>query len=177
MTAAKNIDTLVVFRTRLGWIALIGAGSTLKRLSFGYASRAAAVASLEAEFAQTAQAGTWNQPLVERLIAYASGSPEGFRDVAIDPGPVTPFRRRVIRGCRQIPFGKTLTYGQLAARAGSPAASRAVGNCMASNRIPLIIPCHRVVASGGGLGGFSAAGGTSTKQRLLDLEGAAEVYH
>jgi methylated-DNA-[protein]-cysteine S-methyltransferase len=63
-----------------------------------------------------------------------------------------------------------LTYGELAAKAGYPGAARAVGNCMAANRIPLLIPCHRVVCAGGRLGSYSAPGGTVTKRRLLALE-------
>ena len=66
-------------------------------------------------------------------------------------------------------------YGQLASRAGSPNAARAVGNCMANNRIPLLIPCHRVVGANGELGGFSAAGGTDLKRRLLNREAAASA--
>jgi len=166
----KEGDILVVFPTALGWVALIGQGSVLKHLSFGHASSRAAVAALDQRLAATARPGSWNRPLVRRLQAYASGSAEDFRDVQIDPGPQTDFRRRVIRCCRRIPFGKTLTYGQLAARAGYPGAARAVGNCMAANRIPLVIPCHRVVAADGGLGGFSAAGGIAAKRRLLELE-------
>jgi methylated-DNA-[protein]-cysteine S-methyltransferase len=63
-----------------------------------------------------------------------------------------------------------MTYGELAAKAGSPRAARAVGSCMARNRIPLVIPCHRVVPSGGRLGSFSAPGGSETKRRLIDME-------
>jgi methylated-DNA-[protein]-cysteine S-methyltransferase len=65
-----------------------------------------------------------------------------------------------------------LTYGQLARRVGSPAAARAVGSTMARNRLPLVIPCHRVVGSGGQLRGFSAPGGVAVKQRLLQMEAA-----
>lgn len=169
-TRRTGTDILVVFPTSLGWIALIGGGSVLRHLSFGHASSRAAVAALDRQLVATAQQGDWNPPLVRRLQAYACGSAEDFRDVQIDPGPQTDFRRRVIRCCRQIPFGKTLTYGRLADRAGFPGAARAVGNCMAANRIPLVIPCHRVVAADGGLGGYSAAGGIVTKRRLLELE-------
>ena len=72
--------------------------------------------------------------------------------------------------CRRIPYGRTMSYAELAAKAGSPNAARAVGNCMAGNRIPLIVPCHRVVCSDGRLGSYSAPGGTRMKRRLLDLE-------
>ncbi|MEX1224432.1 MAG: MGMT family protein, partial [Pirellulales bacterium] len=72
--------------------------------------------------------------------------------------------------CRRIPIGQTMSYAELAAVAGSPGAARAVGNIMAGNRVPIIVPCHRVVGSGGSLGGYSSSGGLRTKRRLLSLE-------
>ncbi|HUT53244.1 MAG TPA: methylated-DNA--[protein]-cysteine S-methyltransferase [bacterium] len=88
----------------------------------------------------------------------------------LDLSWATPFQARVYRAMLKIPAGRTISYGELAARIGSPGASRAVGAVNAANRIPLLIPCHRVIASSGALGGYSAAGGVKTKQRLLDLE-------
>ena len=73
---------------------------------------------------------------------------------------------------RAIPAGETVTYGELAVRAGEPGAARAVGQAMARNPFPLIVPCHRVMAAHGGAGGFSARGGVATKFRLLRIEGA-----
>lgn len=110
------------------------------------------------------------EALVGRLRAYAAGQPVDFHDVAIDLGPQSDFQRRVVRCCRRIAYGKTATYGQLARLAGFPGAARAVGQVMAANRVPIIVPCHRVVAAGGSLGGFSAPGGVALKRRLLELE-------
>ena len=149
---------------------MIGSGDTLLGLTFGHKTEKAAIGRLDRANSKTARPGTWNQPLVARLQAYAEGAPDEFRDVPIDPGPTTDFQRRVVRFCRQIPFGHTITYGQLAAKAGSPRAARAVGACMAANPIPLIVPCHRVISAGGSLGGYSAPGGIATKRRLLALE-------
>jgi len=95
-----------------------------------------------------------------------------FLGVVVDPTGWTTFRHRVYQQCRKIPAGSTCTYQQLAAMAGSPKASRAVGAAMASNRVPLVIPCHRVVSAGGDLRGFSAPGGLETKRMLLQLERA-----
>jgi methylated-DNA-[protein]-cysteine S-methyltransferase len=81
----------------------------------------------------------------------------------------------VLQACRKIAPGKTLTYAELADKVGSPGAARAVGNCMARNRFPLIIPCHRVVGSNGHLGGYSAAEGIPFKKRLLELEAMARA--
>ena len=83
---------------------------------------------------------------------------------------VSKFTRRVLEECYDIAAGETLTYGALAARAGSPNAARAVGRVMARNRWPILIPCHRVVGAAGGLTGYSGVGGLETKRKLLDLE-------
>lgn len=76
---------------------------------------------------------------------------------------------------RAIPPGRTLTYGALAARLGDPQAARAVGQALGRNPVAIIIPCHRVVAAGGGIGGFSAQGGATTKRRILAIEGGGDA--
>lgn len=166
------MPTVTTFPSPLGWFALVGEGRSLRGLVFGHDSSESAIKALAPELLAEADFGPWNAPLVERLQAYATGHQVDFDDVEVDPGPQTEFQHRVIRSCRQIPFGKTMTYAQLAAKAGCPGAARAVGNCMARNRIPLVIPCHRVLASGGGFGGYSAPGGIPLKRQLLALEGA-----
>jgi methylated-DNA-[protein]-cysteine S-methyltransferase len=167
--AADCKNRLVVFPTRLCWIALLGCGNVVRNLGLGGLPRDA-IAALSPDLLQTAEERNWNCSLVRRLKAYAEEGIDDFRDVAIDPGPQTEFRLLVIDHCRKIPPGATLTYGELAAWAGRPRAARAVGHCMASNRIPLIVPCHRVVGADGGLRGYSANGGLRLKQSLLDLE-------
>ncbi len=107
-----------------------------------------------------------------RVQAYADGNRDDFRDVPIALAGLTDFQQRVVQECRRIPYGHTLAYGELAMRAGSPNAARAVGSVMARNRIALVIPCHRVVGSAGKLGGYSAPDGIRMKTRLLELEGA-----
>lgn len=82
------------------------------------------------------------------------------------------FRGRALRACRAIPRGQVITYAELARRAGSPGAARAAGSAMAANPLPVVIPCHRVVRSDGGLGDYSA-GGTGVKRRMLRTEGVA----
>ncbi|NIL99328.1 MAG: methylated-DNA--[protein]-cysteine S-methyltransferase, partial [Planctomycetales bacterium] len=122
--------------------------------------------------ADTGDTPSWLDRLADRLQAYAEGQPDDFRDVAVDLDCFTRFQQRVLRACRTIPYGQTVCYADLAARCGSPAAARAVGNVMSNNRLPLIVPCHRVVGSAGRLGGFSAPGGLAMKRRLLRLEAA-----
>src|SRR5207249_2714132 len=89
----------------------------------------------------------WNPPLVRRLQAYAEGAADDFLDVPLDLSALSDFQRRVVKHCRRIPLGRTRTYGELAALAGSPGAARAAGNVMSANHTPLVMPCHRVVPS------------------------------
>ncbi len=94
-----------------------------------------------------------------------------FSGIALDLAGVGPFHRSIYEALCRVGWGETTTYGALARQAGDVGASRAVGQAMGRNPIPIIIPCHRVLASGGKPGGFSAFGGAVTKQRLLALEG------
>jgi len=170
MNRDKTANILVVVPSPLGWIALVGAGKLLKRLTFGHRNRAAAVRALEPKLSEVAVAGTWNTELVARLQQYAAGKLVDFRDIRIDTRELTDFRRAVTLHCRRIGYGEVRTYGQLAAEAGYAGAARAVGSCMAANRFPLIVPCHRVLSANGRLGGFSAPGGIALKERLLAME-------
>ena len=166
----ENPDTLIILPSGLGWMALRMSGEILNRLAFGHTSAGAAAAAVDAQQEPAARLSRAQRLLVERLQAYAEGRVDDFCDVNVDPGPVSGFRANVISRCRKIPYGTTATYGDLAAAAGSPGAARAVGRCMATNRIPLVIPCHRVVPASGGPGPFTAPGGTEMKRRLLAME-------
>jgi methylated-DNA-[protein]-cysteine S-methyltransferase len=108
----------------------------------------------------------------EQLKAYFAGKAVNF-DIDLDLSEVTPFQRRVLECCARIPYGQVATYGELARRIGRPTAARAVGHAMARNPIPIVIPCHRVIASDGSLCGFSADQGIALKRRLLDMEARA----
>lgn len=112
--------------------------------------------------------------LQEDLRLYFAGRPVSF-SVRLDLAGFSAFQQRVLRACSRIEYGETLSYGQLARRAGCPQGARAVGGVMARNPVPLVIPCHRVVGSGGALGGFSAEHGVSLKKYLLALESRALV--
>ena len=94
-----------------------------------------------------------------------------FSQLELDLAGVSDFHRAIYDAARRIGWGETVTYGELAEQVGSPGAARAVGQAMGRNPIPVIIPCHRVLASGRKIGGFSAPGGAVTKTRLLALEG------
>lgn len=159
-----------VFKSSLGWFGVVWRGQAVSQLTFGHRTRKEAVEGLREEPHTLAPEGCPDPGLVTRLQDYGYGTADDFSDVLIDTEHLTPFGRRVVKACRGIPYGTTASYGTLAQKAGSPKAARAVGQCMASNRVPLIVPCHRVVAASGRLGGFSAPGGVDVKQRLLDLE-------
>ena len=116
----------------------------------------------------------WREhPLGARLQAYFSGEQDAFEDVEIDLSWTTPFQRAVANTLRQVPYGETVTYGELAALAGHPNAQRAAGTFCAGNRFPLFVPCHRVVAADG-LGSYGSLG-LEYERRLLELEGHAAV--
>jgi len=106
-----------------------------------------------------------------RLDGHLNGRLDRLDDVPLDLSGVSGFHRKVYRTLRRIAPGRTLTYGELAARIGRPGAARAVGRAVASNPVPLLVPCHRVLAANRGVGGFSAPGGVDTKLRLLFVEG------
>jgi methylated-DNA-[protein]-cysteine S-methyltransferase len=108
---------------------------------------------------------------IRQVKDYFAGKTARF-SAPLDLSWATPFQARVYKALMQIPFGRTMSYAQIAARIGKPGASRAVGGANARNRVPLIIPCHRVIAATGALGGFSGPGGVKTKKRLLEMERA-----
>lgn len=109
-------------------------------------------------------------PLARRLSAYFAGARDDFDNVELDLAWCTPFQEAVADALRGIPYGETVTYGELAALAGHPGAHRAAGTFCAGNRFPIVLPCHRVVAAGG-IGGYGSLG-VEYKSHLLELEGA-----
>jgi methylated-DNA-[protein]-cysteine S-methyltransferase len=111
---------------------------------------------------------------IEGIVALLAGQPADLTAVTLDLGGVPEFHRRVYAVARTIPCGHTLSYGEVARRLGDPGAARAVGQALGRNPFPVIVPCHRVLAAGGRMGGFSAAGGAATKRRMLAIEGAPE---
>lgn len=117
-------------------------------------------------------------PAVAEAVAavrrYFEGLPTDFAGLALDLGDQEPFFAGVYAAARGVGWGETTTYGALAKELGAgPEAARDVGQAMARNPVALIIPCHRVLAAGGKLGGFSAPGGAATKRGMLELEGVA----
>ena len=111
--------------------------------------------------------------LAARVVAYATGTPDSFGDVVLDLSGVPEMSRRIYHHIRDVGWGETTTYGAIARWLGDVALSRAVGAAMGANPIPLIVPCHRVLAADGRTGGFSSPGGVKAKMEMLALEKAA----
>lgn len=109
---------------------------------------------------------------LRQIAEFLNGKRRDF-DMPIDWSVMTPFQTRVLRLTYAIPYGQTRTYGEIAAQIGNPRAARAVGRAQATNPMPLVIPCHRVLGSDGKLHGYGAANGIESKAWLLKLESAA----
>jgi methylated-DNA-[protein]-cysteine S-methyltransferase len=177
--ACSLILQAAVFESDLGAIGLLWTMDGLRRLSLAHDSTDEALEAIlpagrtfpEVEIVAKPRGALGS--VVDRLKRYAETGAEDFVDVTVAHDPMTPFQSAFIAACRRIPPGQTRSYADLAENAGAPRAARAVGNCMRTNKIPLIIPCHRVVAAGDKLGGYSAAHGLPLKRRLLALEGIA----
>jgi methylated-DNA-[protein]-cysteine S-methyltransferase len=125
--------------------------------------------------AQVGEAETMPPPArraADGITALLAGEPDGLRDVVVDLRAVPEFDRRVYTALREVGPGRTTTYGELAGAVGAPHDAREVGAALARNPVPLIVPCHRVLAADGKVGGFSAYGGSTSKLALLRIEGA-----
>jgi O-6-methylguanine DNA methyltransferase len=158
--------------TTLGPVYIACTEYGLARIQIG-GSAAAWKRQLRKAFSPAAE----KQPAAVRKAAgqireYLRGRRRSFR-ARIDWRVMTAFQRRVLRVTLCIPYGRVTTYGEIAAVIGNPRAARAVGRALGANPIPIVIPCHRVIASDGALGGYSAAGGVSLKRRLLQMEESA----
>jgi methylated-DNA-[protein]-cysteine S-methyltransferase len=174
--------SIASFSTDLNWMAVAWRGDLLIGNTFGYTSQRSAelalarIPGLPQSFLRFATEGQltevppWVANLIDGLRRFAAGEPVGLGDVPIAQEHLTRFGRRVVAACRRISWGQTSSYGELAAECGSAGAARAVGSVMAKNRFPLIVPCHRVLAAGGEIGGYSAPEGLKMKRRLLAAE-------
>ncbi len=110
------------------------------------------------------------EQLIDLSRDYFNAKQVDFSQIQCDLPCEKTFSGKALRACREIPYGQTLSYSALAMRIGNEDAARAVATAMSKNKIPLVVPCHRVVYANGTAGGFSAAGGVQMKQRMLELE-------
>ena len=161
-----------LFDTELGTAGVAWSDDGITRFRLPDPDRAAAERDIKTKGTPAAP-----PPAIAAVIAeaqrYFAGAQIDFTAISLDLKNVDPSRRAIYEALRNVGFGETVTYGELAKRVGAmePTAAQDVGVAMARNPVPLIIPCHRVLAAGGKLGGFSAPGRTEAKQRMLALEG------
>jgi methylated-DNA-[protein]-cysteine S-methyltransferase len=160
----------VTIDTRLGWVGILGSARGIRRTTLPQASAEEARRLLGVPLDHAELSPGSFQDLSARLKGYFRGERVDFPD-KLDLTGATHFQARVWEVTRLIPYGESRSYRWLGVQMGKPGAARAVGGALSRNPLPIIIPCHRVVASGGGLGGFS--GGLDWKRCLLDLETGA----
>jgi methylated-DNA-[protein]-cysteine S-methyltransferase len=157
----------IIFETDMGWVGILASARGLLATTLPQPTAAAARQQLKGVNEVTRSPGAFYD-LVERLREYYRGREVAFPD-KLDLTGATPFQCAVWTAAQRIPYGETRSYGWVAARIGRPQAARAVGQALGRNPLAIIVPCHRVVASNGGLGGFG--GGLKMKRQLLRLEG------
>ena len=155
-----------VVETAMGWLLLIGREGTLVEVWPPRPTSRAARGGVPPAAVESAD-GFGDLP--ERLRLYFEGKPVDFSNVEVSFDGLGQFEERVLRQTMKVPYGKLMSYGALAAAAGSPGAARAAGNAMRRNPAPIVVPCHRVIHADGSIGGYS--GGLDLKRRLLALEG------
>ena len=162
-----------VFETELGWMGVAWRADAITRLCTQQSERGA----IERRLARHGAPMTDDElpaailRAVELVKSYAAGETVDFSDVEVDLRDVDAFRLAIYDAARKLGFGETTTYGGLAASAGHPGMAQQTGQALGQNPVPIIVPCHRILAAGGKIGGFSAPGGSRTKEILLALEG------
>lgn len=165
-----------VFETALGYMALAWSGIGLTRVCLPEKTADAAERRLlrlagESEVTGKPGAPQWIATLIADIRRYAAGEDVDFTAVPVDLSGIDAFRLDIYAAARRLGYGETATYGSLAESSGHKGLFRETGAALGSNPVPLVIPCHRILAAGGKIGGFSATGGSATKERMLELEG------
>ncbi len=161
----------VLPRTPVGPVYVATSARGVIAVSFGPTERAFLDRVRKETGALATRAPKENAGAIRQVRDYLAGKRAAF-DLPLDLGQLTDFRRRVLLAALKIPRGQMATYAEIARRIGQPKAARAVGQALGNNPMPIVIPCHRVLASDGSLGGYSGGKGVKTKMRLLKLEGA-----
>jgi methylated-DNA-[protein]-cysteine S-methyltransferase len=163
-----------LFETPVGWCGIVWNGCRVAGVQLPERGKNETRARLQRRYpgVQEAAPPPSIRQAIDRITRLLSGEGGDLSKVELDMSDIPPQRRDIYAVARSIPAGATLSYGEIAARLGAGSDARDVGEAMARNPFPLIVPCHRVLAAGGKIGGFSAAGGVVTKLRLLEIEGA-----
>jgi len=165
---------LCVFPTAIGWCGIAWREGLLAGVQLPEGSRTRTLDRMRRRFPQApaTEPPAAVAAIIARVQRALDGVADPMLDVPLDLSGIAAFQQRVYEVTRAIPPGRTLTYGEVAARVGDPGAARAVGQALGHNPFAPIVPCHRVLAARSGAGGFSAAGGVATKLRLLEIERA-----
>jgi len=168
---------LALFETPIGPCGISWSAQGITGLQFPGSDANETLAELARRFPQ---AGVAEPPdfvvaAIAAIVGLLEGADDDLTSIPLDPSHIPPFNQRVYDVTRAIPPGQTLTYGEVAAAIGEPGAARAVGRALGENPYPIIIPCHRVLAAGGKMGGFSGTGGVVTKRRILAIESRAKL--
>jgi O-6-methylguanine DNA methyltransferase len=177
MNGNDRIDDLLscaVFNTAMGWCGLIMAQGKVRRLFIGFAAAHQLKRHIRNAIGDDVcfKHSAAMKMIMQKLRRYCSGKKVSLSRVPLDWRSLTPFQQKVLRAAARIPYGSVDTYGGLARKIGSPRSARAVGNALAHNPFPLLIPCHRIIKGDGSIGGFSAANGIKLKRRILFIEEA-----
>nr|WP_321441940.1 methylated-DNA--[protein]-cysteine S-methyltransferase [uncultured Hyphomonas sp.] len=162
------------FRTAIGRCGLAWTEAGVTGVQLPGADPEGSLARLTLQGAKKVKAADVPPEIVEviaDLKTFLSGRPTGFDGLRLDMKRHSAFERAAYEALRKVPWGQTVTYGELAAAVGRPNGAQAIGTAMGRNSWPVIVPCHRVLGANGWLGGFSAPGGMLTKKALLAREG------
>lgn len=161
-----------IFQTAWGWMGLVQGQKGCRGIILPLADSEAVEKMIKHEYPGAVEKTSSKGTLTALFDDYFRGSTTGVA-LALDWNGYSPFQVMIWRAAQAVPRGEVRTYRELSRAVGRPAAHRAVGNALGRNPFPLAVPCHRVVRSDGGLGGFSAPAGVALKRRLLELEGIA----
>jgi O-6-methylguanine DNA methyltransferase len=174
MVARMRVRGFALFDTAIGRCGIAWSGQGIVGVQLPERSDRQTRARLLRRFPdmQETQLPSHVQRAIGGIVALLEGQPSDLSPIALDMDGVPPFHRRIYEVARAIAPGATRSYGDIAAQLGEPGEARTVGEALAQNPFPIIVPCHRVLAAGGKVGGFSANGGIATKLRLLSIEGA-----
>jgi methylated-DNA-[protein]-cysteine S-methyltransferase len=164
----------VLFETAIGRCALLWRGGLVVGAALPERDEAAMRARLAARFpgSEEADPPSFVADAAGRIVRLLNGERVDLGDIPLDLGAASELERKVYAAALRIPCGEVRTYGEIAREIGAPGAAQAVGVALGRNPVPILVPCHRVLASGGKSGGFSAPGGVSTKFRMLEIERA-----
>ncbi len=169
----SGVQNFCLFETALGWLGIAWSDAGVTQLQLPERDRAATERRLQTRLSNGVESEPPHQiaEIVALLKTYASGEAVDFSRTPVDLAGCDPFRHAIYDAARSLSFGETTTYGELATIAGYAGKAQDTGKALGQNPVPIIVPCHRILAAGNKIGGFSAPGGSATKTRLLKMEG------